>query len=68
MLKNKSLVLAAAGFFLSSCTGVMTKNQAAMVGAATCGLMGGMGGAAAAHQGINGKHRNEAIGAGNRRS
>ena len=46
MLKNKSLVLAATGFFLSGCTGVMTKNQAAMVGGATCGLMGGMGGAA----------------------
>ena len=46
MLKNRLLVLSAAGLFLSSCTGVMTKNQAAMVGAATCGTIGGLGGAA----------------------
>jgi OOP family OmpA-OmpF porin len=37
----------------------MTKNQAALVGATTCGLMGGGGGAAAAHQ----KDENIAIGA-----
>jgi outer membrane protein OmpA-like peptidoglycan-associated protein len=42
----------------------MTKNQAALVGAATCGAMGAAGGAVAAHHGIDGKHRNEAIGAG----
>ena len=46
MLKNKLLVLSAAGLFLSSCTGVMTKNEAALVGAATCGTIGGLGGAA----------------------
>ena len=46
MLKNRLLVLSAAGLFLSSCTGVMTKNQAALVGAATCGTIGGLGGAA----------------------
>ncbi|MGH7794162.1 MAG: OmpA family protein [Candidatus Binatia bacterium] len=63
MNTNKHLALAALGFFLTGCTG-MTKNQAALVGAATCGAMGAMGGAAAAHQGINGKHRNEAVGAG----
>jgi outer membrane protein OmpA-like peptidoglycan-associated protein len=63
MNTNKHLALAALGFFLTGCTG-MTKNQAALVGAATCGAMGAMGGAAAAHQGIGGKHRNEAAGAG----
>jgi OmpA-OmpF porin, OOP family len=63
MSHNKYLAWAALGFFLTGCTG-MTKNQAALVGAATCGAMGAMGGAAAAHQGINGKHRNEAAGAG----
>jgi outer membrane protein OmpA-like peptidoglycan-associated protein len=63
MLKNKYLALAAAGFFLSGCTGVMTKNQAALMAAATCGAMGGAGGAFMAHQGFNGKHRNEAAGA-----
>jgi len=42
----------------------MTKNQAALVGAATCGAMGAAGGAVAAHHGIEGKHRNEAAGAG----
>jgi outer membrane protein OmpA-like peptidoglycan-associated protein len=63
MNRNKHLAFAALGFFLTGCTG-MTKNQAALVGAATCGAMGAMGGAAAAHQGINGKHRNEAAGAG----
>jgi outer membrane protein OmpA-like peptidoglycan-associated protein len=63
MSHNKYLAWAALGFFMTGCTG-MTKNQAALVGAATCGAMGAMGGAAAAHQGINGKHRNEAAGAG----
>ena len=63
MNRNKHLALAALGFFLTGCTG-MTKNQAALVGAATCGAMGAAGGAMAAHNGIEGKHRNEAAGAG----
>jgi outer membrane protein OmpA-like peptidoglycan-associated protein len=63
MIKNKYLALGALGFFMTGCTGVMTKNQAALVGAATCGAMGGMGGAAAAHNGVGGSHRNEAVGA-----
>src|SRR4026208_1789429 len=63
MNRNKHLALAALGFFLAGCTG-MTKNQAALVGASVCGAMGAMGGAAAAHNGIQGKHRNEAAGAG----
>ena len=62
MKKNKQLALVALGFFLTGCTG-MTKNQAALVGAGVCGAMGAAGGAVAAHQGINGKHRNEAAGA-----
>ena len=41
MKLNRQLAWVALGFYLSGCTGVMTKNQAAMVGAATCGLMGG---------------------------
>ena len=63
MNNNKYLAWAALGFFLTGCTG-MTKNQAALVGASVCGAMGAAGGAVAAHQGIEGKHRNEAIGAG----
>ena len=43
MLKNRSLVLSAAGLFLSSCTGVMTKNQAAIVGASVLRGDGGNG-------------------------
>ena len=62
MNRNKHLALAALGFFLTGCTG-MTKNQAALVGASVCGAMGGMGGALAAHNGIEGRHRNEAAGA-----
>ena len=65
MNKNKYLALTAVGFFLSGCTG-MTKNQAALVGASVCGAMGAGAGAAVAHQGIGGKHRNEGIGAANR--
>jgi OOP family OmpA-OmpF porin len=42
----------------------MTRNQAATVGALTCGAAGAGAGVYAAHQGINGKHRNEAAGAG----
>src|SRR6266542_3705085 len=63
MKKNRQLALAALGFFLTGCTG-MTKNQAALVGAGVCGAMGAAGGAAAAHNGIEGRHRNEAAGAG----
>jgi outer membrane protein OmpA-like peptidoglycan-associated protein len=48
MEKNKYLALAALGFFLSACTGVMTKNQAALVGALTCGSMGAAGAGVAA--------------------
>ena len=62
MNRNKHLALAALGFFLTGCTG-LTKNQAALVGASVCGAMGAAGGAAAAHNGIQGKHRNEAAGA-----
>ena len=63
MKNQKYLALTALGFFLTGCAG-MTKNQAALVGAATCGAMGAAGGAAIAHNGIQGKHRNEAAGAG----
>lgn len=63
MIKNKYLALSALGFFLTGCAG-MTKNQAALVGASVCGAMGAAGGAAAAHQGVQGSHRNEAVGAG----
>jgi len=41
MNRNKHLALAALGFFLTGCTG-LTKNQAALVGASVCGVMGGM--------------------------
>ena len=63
MNKNKYLALTAAGFFLAGCAG-MTKNQAALVGASVCGAMGAGVGAAVAHNGINGEHRNGGIGAG----
>ena len=59
MQKNKYLALTAVGFFFTGCAG-MTRNQAALTGAAACGLMGGSAGAVIAHQGINGKHYNEA--------
>ena len=59
---NKYLALTALGFFMTGCTG-LTKNQAALVGAAVCGVGGGAAGAMSAHQGIGGKHRNEAAGA-----
>jgi outer membrane protein OmpA-like peptidoglycan-associated protein len=62
MNKSKYLALTALGFFMTGCTG-MTKNQAALVGASVCGAMGAGAGAAVAHNGINGKHRNEAAGA-----
>ena len=63
MNKNKYLALTVAGFFLSGCAG-MTKNQAALVGASVCGAMGAGVGAAVAHNGIGGEHRNEGAGAG----
>jgi outer membrane protein OmpA-like peptidoglycan-associated protein len=59
---NKYLALTALGFFMTGCTG-MTKNQAALVGAGICGVGGGSAGAVIAHQGTNGHHRNEAVGA-----
>ena len=62
--KRRLIAIATTSVFLSGCAGVMTKNQSALVGATTCGALGAMGGAAAAHQGIDGKHRNEAMGAG----
>ena len=62
MEKNKYLAISALGFFLTGCAG-MSKNQAALVGAATCGAGGAAGGAMAAHNGVEGKHRNEAAGA-----
>jgi hypothetical protein len=62
MDNKKYLALSALGFFLTGCTG-MTKNQAALVGAAVCGAGGAGVGAAVAHQGVSGRHRNEAAGA-----
>src|SRR5262245_58056604 len=62
MEKNKYIAISALGFFLTGCAG-MTKNQAALVAAGTCGAGGAAGFAAAAHNGINGKHRPEEIGA-----
>jgi len=47
MQKNKYLAMSALGFFLTGCAG-MSKNQAALVGAITCGAGGAAGGAAAA--------------------
>ena len=63
MNSNQRVTMVALGFFLTGCAG-MTKNQAVLVGAATCGAMGAAGGAAISHNGIQGKHRNEAAGAG----
>src|ERR1700747_2060393 len=48
MQKNKYLAMSALGFFLTGCAG-MSKNQAALVGALTCGAGGAAGGAAAAN-------------------
>ena len=62
MEKNKYLAISALGFFLTGCTG-MTKNQAALTAAAACGVAGGGVGAAIAHQGVGGRHQNEAVGA-----
>ena len=63
MEKNKYLAISALGFFLTGCAG-MSKNQAALVGAATCGAGGAAGGAMAANNGVEGKRRNVAAGAG----
>jgi outer membrane protein OmpA-like peptidoglycan-associated protein len=55
MKKNKYFALAVAGFFLTGCAG-MSKNQAAVVGALTCGTMGAaVGGAWGAN--TEGKNR-----------
>ena len=48
METNKYLAISALGFFLTGCAG-MSKNQAALVGAATCGAGGAAGGALAAN-------------------
>src|SRR6185503_8022966 len=37
MKRNKQMAFVALGMFLTGCTGVMTKNQAAVVGATLCG-------------------------------
>ena len=63
MQTNKYLALTALGFFMSGCTGVMTKETAAIVGAATCGAMGAGGGAAIGSQ-HNGHGSGIGIGAG----
>ena len=49
MEKNKYLALTALGFFLRGCTGVLTKNQAALVGALTCGAAGAAAGGIITH-------------------
>jgi OOP family OmpA-OmpF porin len=43
MEKKNYLALAVLGFFVTGCTGVMTKNQAAVVAGLTCGTMAGVG-------------------------
>ena len=48
MKRRKYLALTALGFFLTGCAG-MTKNQAALVGAAVCGAGGAGAGAAISH-------------------
>jgi len=53
MEKNKYLVLGALAVFISGCTGVMTKNQAAVVGAVTCGVLGAGAGAGISSQNNN---------------
>lgn len=60
--RNKYLAFTALGFFMTGCTGI-SKNQAALVGAAVCGVGGAGVGAAVAHHGINGKHKSEGAGA-----
>ena len=49
MEKNKYLALGVLGVFLSGCTGVLTKNQAALVGALTCGAAGAAAGGIITH-------------------
>ena len=61
MEKNKYLAISALGFFLTGCAG-MTKNQAAIVGAATCGVGGAGGGAMAAHNRDNAEWKGALIG------
>ena len=48
MNKSKYLALTALGFFMTGCTG-MTKNQAALVGAAICGAGGAAAGGVITH-------------------
>ncbi len=61
---NRERIIAGmiAGIFLSGCTG-MSRNQAALVGAATCGTMGAAGGAAYATNSDNTGYYTVAIGA-----
>src|SRR6266545_3887124 len=63
MERNKQLALVAVGFFLSGCTG-MTKNQAAVFGAATCGIVGGAAGASVGNNVGDRSDLNLGIGAG----
>ena len=62
MQTNKYLAMSALGFFLTGCAG-MSKNQAALVGAATCGVGGAAGGAAAANNMGSAEWKGAAIGA-----
>jgi outer membrane protein OmpA-like peptidoglycan-associated protein len=41
--KNRYLALSALGFFMTGCTGTMTKNEAALSAAAFCGASAGLG-------------------------
>jgi outer membrane protein OmpA-like peptidoglycan-associated protein len=43
MKRNKQLALTALTFFLTGCSGVLTKNQAALIGATLCGTAAGAG-------------------------
>ena len=43
MKRNKQMAFVALGMFLTGCTGVMTKTQAALVGATLCGTAAGAG-------------------------
>jgi hypothetical protein len=48
-------VIVCTGLVLNGCAG-MSKNQAALVGAATCGAMGAAGGGVAANNNVEGNH------------
>jgi outer membrane protein OmpA-like peptidoglycan-associated protein len=61
MQNNKYLALTAAGFFLTAGCAGMTRNQAALVGAVTCGAAGAGGGAVVGHN--IGDRDNEGAGA-----